>query len=129
MHDHCLTMIKDIKELQKLSLMMDKELQLDLILQSFPDSYGQFIMNYYINKIDYTLSKLLNLLVTAEGTLKSLKRMVFAVEQTFSKRKSTVKKKNKKSTKKQKTMSGKKKKAPKEVNDKEKYFYCNFEGH
>ena len=70
-NDHCLTMIKDIEELQKLEMNMDKELQVDLILQSLPDSYGQFIMNYYMNKIDATLLELLNMLVTAEGTLKS----------------------------------------------------------
>ena len=38
--DHCLTMSKDIEELQKLSMNMDKELQIDLILQSLLDSYG-----------------------------------------------------------------------------------------
>ena len=79
---------------------MDKELQLDLILQSLPDLFGQFIMNYHMNKIDYTLSELLNMLVTAEGTLKSSKGMVLAVEQASSQRKSTEKKKNKKPAKK-----------------------------
>ena len=39
-NDHCLTMIKDIKELQKLRMNMDKKLQMDLILQSLSDSYG-----------------------------------------------------------------------------------------
>ena len=33
-------MIKDIEELQKLGLNIDKELQVDLIIQSLPDSYG-----------------------------------------------------------------------------------------
>ena len=66
-------MIKDIKELQKLGMNMDKELQVDLILQSLFDSYEQFIMNYHVNKIDSTLSELLNMLVTAEGTLKNLR--------------------------------------------------------
>ena len=54
-NDHYLTMIKDIEELQKLGMNMDKELQVDLILQSIPKSYGQFIMNYHMNKIDSTL--------------------------------------------------------------------------
>ena len=38
--DHCLTMIKDIEELQKLGMNMDKELQMDLIFQSLSYSYG-----------------------------------------------------------------------------------------
>ena len=83
-NDHCLTMIKDIEELQKLEMTMDKELQVDLILQFFPNSYEKFIMNYRMNKIDSTLSELLNMLVIAESTLKSLKDMVFTVEWTFS---------------------------------------------
>ena len=87
---------------------MDKELRVDLILQSLSDSYGQFIMNYYINKIDSTLSELLNMLVTVEGILKSLKGTVLIVERTSSKRKSFFKKK-KKPTKKQKNKAKSKK--------------------
>ena len=69
-NDHCLTMIKGIEELQKLEMNMDKKLQVNLILQSLSDLYGWFIMNYHMNKIDSILSELLNILVTAEGTLK-----------------------------------------------------------
>ena len=39
-NDHYQTMIKDIEELQKLGMNIDKELQVDLILQFLPDSYG-----------------------------------------------------------------------------------------
>ena len=73
----------------------DKELQVDLILQSLPDSYGQFIMNYHMNKIDSTLPELLNMLVIVEDTLKSSKGTVLTVERTFPKRKSSFKKKKK----------------------------------
>ena len=69
-HDHCLTMIKDLEELEKLGMSMHKELQIDLILQSLPDSFGQFIVNYHMNKIECTKTELLNMLVTAEGALK-----------------------------------------------------------
>ena len=69
-NDHCLTIIKNIEELQKFGMNMDKKLQVDLILQSLSDSYGLFFMNYHMNKIDNTLPELLNILVTAEGTLK-----------------------------------------------------------
>ena len=107
---------------------MDKELQMDLILQSLLDSYGQFIMNYYMNKIDATLLKLFNMLVTAEGTLKSSRGIVLTVEWASSKRKSSFKKK-KKSAKKQKNKAKLKKQVPKKADDKKKYFYCNVEGH
>ena len=72
---------------------MDKKLHVDLILQSLPDSYGQFIINYHMNKIDAILSELLNMLVTTEDTLKSSRDTVLAVGRASSKRKSSFKKK------------------------------------
>ena len=52
-------------------------------------------MNYHMNKIDNTLSELLNMLVTAESTLKDSRGMVLTVEWASSKRKSSFKKKKK----------------------------------
>nr|XP_029121228.1 uncharacterized protein LOC114914360 [Elaeis guineensis] len=129
-HDYCLIMIKDLEELEKLDISIDKELQIDLILQSLIDSYGQFIVNFYMNKIQCTLTKLMNMLIIIEGTLKSSRGSVLSVERISFKKKST--RKNKKSEKKKK-VEGKmkekkvapKKKAPK----KGKYFHCNSDGH
>ena len=39
-HDNCLTMIKDLEELEKLEMFMDKDLQVDLFSWSLTDSYG-----------------------------------------------------------------------------------------
>ena len=39
-HDHCLTMIKDLEELEKLDMTMYKELHVNLILQSLTSLYG-----------------------------------------------------------------------------------------
>ena len=61
-----------------------------------------------MNKIDSTLSELMNMLVTVEGTLKSSKGTVLAVERASSKRKSSFKKK-KKPVKKQKNKAKPKK--------------------
>ena len=108
---------------------MNKELQVDLILQSLLHLCGQFIINYYINKIDSTLFKLLNMLVTAESTLKSLRDTVLTVEWASSKRKSSFKKKKKKPAKKQKNKVKPKKQVLKKANDKGKCFHCNIEGH
>ena len=79
-YDYHLIMIKNLEELEKLDMTMHRELQVDLILQSFIGSRGQFIVNYHMNKIDYTLTELLVMLVTTEGTLKSLRPMVLAEE-------------------------------------------------
>ena len=49
--DHCLMMIKDLEELKKLSVKLDRDLQIDVILQSLTDAYGQFIMNFHMHKL------------------------------------------------------------------------------
>ena len=69
-----------------------------MILQSLSDAYGQFIMNFHMHKIQYTLAELMNILVTAELSMKGSKGSVLTVERTSSKRKSFENKK--KSTKK-----------------------------
>ena len=85
--------IKDIEELEKLKLEIQKKLQMDLILQCLISSYSQFIINFYMNKHDCTISELVNMLVITEETLKSSRGTVLNVERTSSKRKSTEKKK------------------------------------
>ena len=52
-------------------------------------------MKYHMNKIDSTLFELLNILVTAEGTMKILRDTVLTVKRASSKRKFTFKKKKK----------------------------------
>ena len=104
--DHCLTMIKDLEEHEKLGIILDKDFQIDVILQCLSDAYDQFIMNFYMHKMQCTLAELMNMLVTAELSLKSSKGSVLTVERTSSKRKSFRKKK--KSAKKQK-VDGKRK--------------------
>ena len=81
-----------------------------------------------MNKIDNTLPESLNMLITAEGILKSSKGTVLVVEQTSYKKKSSFKKK-KKPMKKQKNEAKSKKQVSKKVDDKEKYFHGNVEGH
>ena len=75
-HDHCITMIKDLKELEKLRLNIQRELKVDLILQSLTSSFEQFIVNCHINKLDCNLSELIDMLVTAEDTLKGSRHSI-----------------------------------------------------
>ncbi|KAB2600705.1 hypothetical protein D8674_038436 [Pyrus ussuriensis x Pyrus communis] len=69
-HQHVLKMIGFIEQLENLGTPLDGELAQDFILASLPDSFSQFVMNYNMNKMDHTLSELLNMLVTAEKTMK-----------------------------------------------------------
>ena len=123
-----MTVIKDIEEHEKLKLEMQKKLQMDLILQSLTSLCSQFIINLYMNKLDCTIPELVNMLVATEGTLKSSKGTILAMEQTSFKRKSTRKKKIK-SVKKEKKKNKPRKEVPKKVKAKEKYFHCDAEGY
>lgn len=126
--DHCLNMIKDLEELEKLGVILDRDFQIDVILQSLSDAFGQFTMNFHMHKMQCTLAELLNMLVTAELSLKGSKDSVLAVERASSKRKSSGKKK--KSAKKQKVDGKKKKTEPKKkAAEKGKCFHCNSDGH
>ena len=128
-HEHYITVIKDIEELRKLGLEIQKELQMDLILQSLTSSYSQFIINFYMNKFDCIIFELVNMLVTTEGILKSSRGIDLTVEWTSSfKRKFTGRKKVK-SAKKQKKESKLKKDGPKTVEARGKFFHCHNEGH
>ena len=81
-----------------------------------------------MNKLDCTISKLVNKLVTAEKILKSSKSIVLTVEWTSSSKKKFGWKKKSKSTKKSKKESKQKKDVSKKVEAKEKYFHCDAEG-
>ncbi|XP_070677850.1 uncharacterized protein [Malus domestica] len=69
-HQHVLKMIGLIEQLESLGTPLDGELAQDFILASLFDSFSQFVMNYNMNKMDSTLSELLNMLVIAEKTMK-----------------------------------------------------------
>ncbi|KAL4290544.1 hypothetical protein GQ457_14G020200 [Hibiscus cannabinus] len=45
-------------------------LAIDVVLQSLPDSFSQFILNFNMNEIEKTLPQLLGMLRTADGNMK-----------------------------------------------------------
>ena len=120
---HVLRMIEWIERLAVLGFKMDKDLSIDLILQSLPDSYSQFIINFNMNKIDVTLAELLNMLKTAEGTLQKEKPNVLMIGKTNKRKPGQALKQGK----------NKKLKKTKQVEHKAKAkgqcFHCKKEGH
>ncbi|KAG8500644.1 hypothetical protein CXB51_004463 [Gossypium anomalum] len=60
------------ESLSKLGFPLSQELATDVILQSLPDSYSQFVLNFNMNEIDKTLLQLLSMLRTAEGNMKKV---------------------------------------------------------
>ena len=73
-------MISFINELDMLGAEIDSETQVDAILASLPNSFNQFIMNYNMNKMVVTLSKLLNMLKAAKDLIKKEKPTVMLAE-------------------------------------------------
>ncbi|RVW68068.1 Retrovirus-related Pol polyprotein from transposon TNT 1-94 [Vitis vinifera] len=70
---HVLKMIDLIEQLEKLGCTLGKELSQDLILQSLPDSFSQFIVNFNMNKMSCDLHEMLNLLIDYENQVSSEK--------------------------------------------------------
>ncbi|XP_075665450.1 uncharacterized protein LOC142635122 [Castanea sativa] len=67
--EHCLRMIFHLNTLEVLGADIDGESQADIIHRSLPETFKEFRLNYNTNKKIYTLSELMNELVTAEGIL------------------------------------------------------------
>ncbi|VFQ85570.1 unnamed protein product [Cuscuta campestris] len=66
---HILKMIGYITNLEKLGFSLQRELATDLILQSLPELYKGFVMNYMMHDLDKPLPELLKMLQTAEENL------------------------------------------------------------
>ena len=67
--EHCLRMISNLNTLEVLDANIDGESLVDMILQSLPESFKEFRLNYNMNKKIYSLFELINELVAAEGIL------------------------------------------------------------
>jgi len=68
---HVLKMIDLIEQLEKLGCKIGKEISQDLILQSLPDSFSQFVVNFNMNKMGSDLHEMLNLLIDYENQFTS----------------------------------------------------------
>ena len=66
---HVLKMIGYVENLERSGFPLSQELATDLVLQSLPQSYSQFVMNYNMNEIDKPLPELLSMLRTVEQNL------------------------------------------------------------
>ncbi|KAK8563306.1 hypothetical protein V6N12_035456 [Hibiscus sabdariffa] len=67
---HVIKMMGYIQTLEKLGFALNDELAVDVVLQLFPDSFNQFVLNFNMNEINKTLPQLLGMLRTTEGNMK-----------------------------------------------------------
>ena len=67
--DHCLKMMGHINTAEVMGAKLDQEMKIDLILESLPNSFGQFKLNYNMNKLKLTPIELMHELESAERSL------------------------------------------------------------
>ncbi|KAL4284571.1 hypothetical protein GQ457_16G021700 [Hibiscus cannabinus] len=67
---HVIKMMGYIQTLEKLGFPLKNELATDVILQSLPDRFKPFFLNFNMNEINKTLPQLLGMSLTAEGNVK-----------------------------------------------------------
>ena len=118
--DHVLKMISWMEKLKDLDAELNQYLQIDLILQSLSDSYGSFISNFYMNKIEWSPAELINMLITVQGNMRIGTVMVVSSSSKTRKRK-----RKKKATQATKVIDKKMRKTV----TKGKYFHCGKNGH
>ena len=73
-------MIELIEKLIGLGMVIEDNLCMDLVLQSLPDSFSQFIINFNMNKFKVSLPKLLNMLKKVKSTIKKEKSILYTGE-------------------------------------------------
>ena len=122
---HLFKMQGYLQELQRMEVPMANIVVTDLILNSLPASYTQFVQNYHMMKWDKSLEELQGMLKTYEADSKKNKpqEQVLAVAE----KKITKKKKNKKGKGKAPVENGSKDKKDSLANV--ECFYCKGKGH
>ena len=68
--DHCLAMISHISKGEVMGAKLQKEMKIDLILQSLPIQFNQFKVNYNMHKMDLTPVQLMHEIESAKQSLK-----------------------------------------------------------
>ena len=68
--DHCLAMIAHISRAEVMGEKLQKEMKIDLILQSLPKHFNKFKVNYNMHKMDLISVQLMHELESVEQSLK-----------------------------------------------------------
>ncbi|KAK8593700.1 hypothetical protein V6N12_045775 [Hibiscus sabdariffa] len=68
---HVIKMMGYIQALEKLGFPINIELAIDVVSQSLPDSFNQFVLNFNMNEINKTLPQLLGMLRTTKSNMKN----------------------------------------------------------
>ncbi len=128
---HVLKMMGYIENLNRLGYPLSKELATDIILQSLPISYHQFILNFNMNGLEKSMTELHGMLKTAEQNLRKPNDVLLVKKETNFKKKGKAKAKGKgKGKGKDKVQGGTLNKGKSVASAAESQcFYCNEIGH
>ena len=66
----CFKNDKVLNELETLGANINAQTQVDMILNSLPQSFAQFKLNYIMNQMNFSISELMSSLQVAEGVIK-----------------------------------------------------------
>ena len=77
---HVLKMKGYIDHIERLRFPISQELAIYLILNSHPESYDQFVMNYNMNNMEKSISELYGMLKTAKQSIKKRPITVLMVQ-------------------------------------------------
>ena len=77
---HVLKMKGYIDHLERLGFPISQELATDMILNSLPESYDQFVINYNMNNMEKSISELYGMLKTAKQSIKKKPSTVLMVQ-------------------------------------------------
>ena len=128
---HVLKMMGYIENLNRLGYPLSKELATDIILQSLPLSYHQFILNFNMNGLEKSMTELHRMLKTAEQNLRKPNDVLLVKKEMNFKKKGKEKAKGKgKGKGKDKVKGGTLNKGKSVASATESQcFYCNEIGH
>ena len=84
---HVIKIIGYIEMLERLGSPLNADLAIDLILQSLPPRYKQFIMNFHMNNMEKILSELHSMLKIVEESIEQNTNQVMIVQKENKKRK------------------------------------------
>ncbi|KAK9018147.1 hypothetical protein V6N11_001128 [Hibiscus sabdariffa] len=121
---HVIKMMGYIQTLDKLGFSLKDELATDVILQSLPDSFKPFVLNFNMNEINKTLPQLLGMLRTAGSDLKKNgSKSILMIRETKGKKKAKSKGNGKSKPKRKDAL-----KPEKGISKEAKCFYCEKSG-
>ena len=85
--DHTIHMIKIFNEMKTLGAKIDGKTQVDMVLKTMLDSFKRFKLNYFMNKMVMSLTKLMRKLYMDERILKDQKGIHMAIKGSLAKEK------------------------------------------